>query len=98
MLDEVQPALAASVEVGPGIRCAFDYLEATLATDPDVDYSGEATTLVEFRLETKNGGTLLTVTESGFDSIPEEYRSESFLRNESGWSAQMENIQKHVDG
>src|SRR5438105_6476453 len=31
------------------------------AVDPKVDYSGEPTTLVEFRLETASGGTELTV-------------------------------------
>lgn len=68
------------------------------AWDPDVDYSGEPTTLVEFRLEEFDEGTRLTVTESGFDSIPEDYRAESFVRNEAGWTAQMDNIRKHVDG
>ena len=53
---------------------------------------------MEFRLEEQDGGTLLTVTESGFDALPEEHRSESFLRNESGWTGQMDNIREHVDG
>lgn len=76
----------------------FAFRWCPYATDPEVDVSGEPTTLVEFRLEEKDGGTLLTVTESGFDALPEEHRSESFLRNEGGWTAQMENIGKHVDG
>ena len=77
---------------------SFSFRWCPYAMDPDVDYSGEPTTLVEFRLEAKDGGTLLTVTESGFDSIPEEHRSASFMRNEGGWTGQMENIRKHVDG
>ncbi len=68
------------------------------AMDPDVDYSGEPTTLVEFRLKESGSGTHLTVTESGFDGIPEKYRSEAFFRNESGWTGQVQNIKKHVDG
>ncbi len=40
------------------------------AVDPDIDYSKEPTTLVEVGLEAKAGGTLLIVTESGFDAIP----------------------------
>ena len=68
------------------------------ATDPEVDYSGEPTTLVEFCLEDAGEGTLLTVTESGFDALPEDRRQELFLRNEGGWTGQMENIKRHVDG
>jgi hypothetical protein len=40
----------------------------------------------------------LTVTESGFDKIPESRRAEAFMRNEAGWTAQMENVRGHVDG
>ena len=40
------------------------------AVDPKRDYSKEPTTLVEFRLEEADGGTLLTVVESGFDQVP----------------------------
>jgi uncharacterized protein YndB with AHSA1/START domain len=40
------------------------------AIDPTIDYSKEPTTRVEFRLERKGPGTLLIVTESGFDAIP----------------------------
>lgn len=68
------------------------------ALDPDKDYSGDPTTLVEFRLKDVEGGTHLTITESGFDALPEELRSESFLRNEGGWTIQVENIRAHVDG
>lgn len=68
------------------------------AIDPRVDYSGEPTTLVEFRLEEVEGGTRLSLTESGFDALPEDVRGETFLRNEGGWTGQMENIRRHVDG
>ncbi len=68
------------------------------ATDPEFDYANEPTTLVEFHLEQAGDGARLTVTESGFDGIPEDRRSEAFMRNEGGWAGQMENIQRHVDG
>src|SRR6266705_1204256 len=42
------------------------------AIDPAVDYSAEPTTLVEFRLEPKAGGSILHLTESGFDAIPKD--------------------------
>src|SRR5262245_12051307 len=40
------------------------------AVDPAADYSREPMTLIVFQLEDAAGGTLLTVVESGFDSIP----------------------------
>ena len=60
------------------------------------DYSNAPATLVEFRLEPTKGGTLLTLTESGFDQLPADFREEAFRRNDGGWSQQMENIEKHV--
>jgi hypothetical protein len=66
------------------------------AVDPNVDYRSEPPTLVEFRLEAKDGGTVLTVTESGFDAIPQGRRFEAFRMNERGWAEQMKNIERHV--
>ena len=68
------------------------------AVDPDVDYSQEPMTLVEFRLAEAPEGTLLTVVESGFDRIPAARRNEAFRMNDAGWSAQVENIERHVAG
>ena len=68
------------------------------AVDPKVDYSAEPATLVEFRLEEAEGGTRLTVVESGFDKLPPGRREEAFRGNERGWTIQMENIKRHVDG
>ncbi len=60
------------------------------------DYTNAPTTLVEFRLEPTKDGTLLQLTESGFDKLPADMREEFFRRNDGGWSQQMENIEKHV--
>ncbi len=74
----------------------FSFTWHPYAVDPKVDYSQEPPTLVEFRLEKTAGGTLLTVTESGFDKIPKHRRAEAFRMNEGGWTAQLENIERHV--
>lgn len=55
------------------------------AVDPRVDYSQEPMTLVEFRLEQKADGVLLTIAESGFDRIPLARRAQTFAGNEAGW-------------
>jgi uncharacterized protein YndB with AHSA1/START domain len=66
------------------------------AIDPAVDYSDEPTTLVEFELSEGEGGTVLTVVESGLDKIPLARRATVFRLNTSGWDEQMRNIEKHV--
>jgi uncharacterized protein YndB with AHSA1/START domain len=66
------------------------------AVDPNVDYSGEPTTLIEFRLETAPDGTLLTITESGFDRIPPERRAKAFAANDGGWTMQTKLIEKYL--
>jgi uncharacterized protein YndB with AHSA1/START domain len=74
----------------------FSFTWRPYAIDPNVDYSHEEPTLVEFKLEQIPGGTLLLLTESGFDKIPSARRAEAFRMNESGWTAQMLNIERHV--
>jgi uncharacterized protein YndB with AHSA1/START domain len=68
------------------------------AIDPAVDYASEPTTLVEFHLAPQEGGTLLTIIESGFDQIPAERRDEAFRMNDAGWAEQLESIARHVGG
>jgi hypothetical protein len=64
--------------------------------DPHADITKEPTTLVEFRLEKTGTGTLLTLTESGFENLPENIRLEAFRRNDGGWAEQMKNIEDYV--
>ena len=64
--------------------------------DPRVDYSIETPTLVEFRLDSTATGTLLRVTESGFDKVPAHRRDEAFRMNDGGWAQQMKNIDLYV--
>ena len=66
------------------------------AVDPAVDYSREQRTLVTFTLEDAAGGTLLKVTETGFDQVPPGRRMEAFRMNSAGWDGQIRNIQRHV--
>jgi uncharacterized protein YndB with AHSA1/START domain len=64
----------------------FSFRWHPYAIDPDIDYSSDPTTLVEFRLKPMGGGTLLTVTETGFDAIPKDRQFEAYRMNESGWA------------
>ena len=74
----------------------FAYRWHPHAVDAKVDYSQEATTLVEFTLEDAPGGTRLTIVESGFDRVPPARRAEAFRMNEQGWSEEIANIERHV--
>ncbi len=75
---------------------SFSFRWQPTAVNPDVDYSADPTTLVQFDLEATAEGTRLTITESGFDALPEVRRQEAFLRNEGGWTQQLKNIENHV--
>ena len=68
------------------------------AIDAAVDYSKEPTTLVVFELEPAEGGTLLSVVESGFDALPASRRQNAFRMSSGGWTQQMNNVAEHVAG
>ena len=66
------------------------------AVDSKTDYLAETPTLVEFRLEKTATGTLLSLTESGFEKIPGHRLADALRMNEGGWTEQMKNIQSYV--
>jgi len=74
----------------------FSFTWHPYSVDPDIDYSKETPTLVEFTLEKTERGTLLVLTESGFDQVPSARRLEAFRRNDGGWTEQMTNIESYV--
>ena len=75
----------------------FAYRWHPYPIDPKVDYSAEPTTLVEFTLEEVEGGTALTIVESGFDRIPLTRRAEAFRMNDNGWTGQIKQLAKYVE-
>jgi uncharacterized protein YndB with AHSA1/START domain len=74
----------------------FSYRWHPYAIDPAVDYSAEPTTLVEFILEDSEGGTAVTIVETGFDRIPLARRDEAFRMNDQGWAGQIKNLERYV--
>jgi len=74
----------------------FSFRWHPYAIDPDVDYSGEPTTLIELTLDEVPGGTRLTVVESGFDRVPLARRAKAFEMNEKGWAGQMKAIEAYL--
>jgi uncharacterized protein YndB with AHSA1/START domain len=74
----------------------WPHVQSFEKTGKPADYSNAPRTLVEFRLESIPGGTLLLLTESGFGCLPAGWRSEAFRRNDGGWTEQVKNIESHV--
>jgi len=74
----------------------FSYGWHPYAVDPAMDYSSEPMTTVEFHLADADGGTLLTIVESGFDKVPAARRAEAFRMNDGGWAEQIKNIEQYV--
>lgn len=74
----------------------FSFRWHPYAIDPNIDYSSETPTLVEFQIVPTGNGTKLTVIESGFESIPAARREEALRMNSGGWSEQIKNIHAHL--
>ncbi|HEU4586793.1 MAG TPA: SRPBCC family protein [Gemmatimonadaceae bacterium] len=84
MVERVEPMRLLAFRWHPGVP------------DPNADLSKEPTTLVVFELEERPDGTLLTITESGFDGIPLARRAEALEGNAEGWEAQLMLIGKYL--
>ncbi|MHA6129564.1 SRPBCC family protein [Pseudomonas fluorescens group sp. PF-1] len=74
----------------------FSFRWHPYAVEPGFDYSQEPTTLVKFELEDMENGTLLKVSESGFDHIPQTRRLKAFRMDSRGWDEQMSNIEQFL--
>lgn len=61
------------------------------------DFVTSPATLVEFVLEEHPDGTLLTISESGFDAIPLDKRAKAFASNDEGWTIQGQLIGKYLE-
>jgi uncharacterized protein YndB with AHSA1/START domain len=83
------PFDARILTVRPESLLAFDWPAYT--REDGVLYD-EPWTRVEFRLEAEGEGTRVTVTESGFDRLPERVRTAARDGNDEGWRVQLLNL------
>ncbi len=65
--------------------------------DPNVDYTREPMTTVTFTLRPSNGGTEITVTESGFDAISLARRAKVYQDNSQGWTEVLVWLKNHAE-
>ncbi|MEO8328940.1 MAG: SRPBCC domain-containing protein [Candidatus Nanopelagicales bacterium] len=54
-------------------------------------------TYVEFALEPTASGTRLTVSESGFAQLPDEWLESSYQGNVEGWRAELSKLEPYLD-
>jgi uncharacterized protein YndB with AHSA1/START domain len=74
----------------------FSFRWHPFAIEEGVDYSHEPMTTVTFTLDAVNDGTLLTITETGFEGVPLARRLDAFEANVEGWTAQIALVEKYV--
>lgn len=74
----------------------FSFRWHPFAVDPGKSYESEPMTLVSFHLADAEGGTRLTITESGFDQLPIERRQSAIEANAGGWEHQSTLIAKYL--
>jgi uncharacterized protein YndB with AHSA1/START domain len=63
---------------------------------PEEDLAQEPKTLVTFQLEEADGGTTVTVTETGFDQLFASRRARVFAENDEGWKIQSEALARYL--
>jgi uncharacterized protein YndB with AHSA1/START domain len=69
----------------------------TLRWQPDKLYPA-MTLVTTFMLEAENGGTRVTIIESGYEAIPTDERQEWLDATGGGYSMSMENLKAHLEG
>jgi uncharacterized protein YndB with AHSA1/START domain len=83
------------VEMQPESRFAWRWTPGDPKDGP-ADPQDQPTTVV-FELEEVEGGTKVTVTESGFNNISVARRPKAIKSNTQGWEIQMQNLRDHVE-
>lgn len=66
------------------------------ASKSDTPLDAGPSTLVEFKLEEADGGTRVSVVESGFASFPEEEYEQAIGGNETGWDSELSDLVEYV--
>ena len=81
-------------EVDAPRRFAFRW--DSITTNPGAPFDESLSTLVTFTLDEVVDGTRLTLVESGFAELPEQVQNKAFRENDSGWDAELEDLQTYM--
>jgi uncharacterized protein YndB with AHSA1/START domain len=79
----------------PERRLAFRWVHSDT---PEAPKDEDPMTLVEFRLVAKGDATEVTITESGFEALPDAKRGEALRSNAEGWDIQAGNLVDYLAG
>lgn len=69
----------------------------TLRWYPDTDYP-TLTLVTSFRLQAENGGTAVTIHETGYEALPDAIRQKWMDDTQSGYSDSLAILKSHVEG
>ena len=83
--------LQATIEVINPLR------QFTLRWQPDKTYPA-MTLVTTFMLEEENGGTRVTIIESGYEALPDDLRQQWLDQTGVGYAGSMENLQAYLEG
>lgn len=75
-------------------RFAFRWYAGEHETSTEMNASNS--TVVEMELTPVEGGTRLTVTESGFAGLAPELQSAEYAENSSGWDVELRELVEHL--
>ena len=89
-----QPFFMEVMEMVPEKRFSWRWHPGSLK--PGEDLSSEPMTLVEFLLEDAEGGTLVTVVETGFDRLFADRQSRVYRENAEGWDIQVAALERYL--
>lgn len=83
--------------LGATIEVLDEPREFTVRWDANADYPA-VSLLTSFLLVEENGGTRVTIRESGYENVPEAERQEWFDATAGGYTLSMENLKAHLEG
>lgn len=75
----------------------FSFRWHPLEAQPKAQGGDGPSTLVEFTLEDSQGGTKVTVVESGFSKLPVAERQRSYDSHDGGWGIQVQRIRAYAE-
>jgi uncharacterized protein YndB with AHSA1/START domain len=81
------------VAIEPKTRFAYRWWPGTCSV---AEIDDTKSTLVELLLSDKGEGTLVTVRESGFTSLPDDWAGYSYGQNDEGWAECLTMLEKYA--
>ena len=92
---EGYPWRAQVVAVEEPHRLAYEWVPGSDGGDDE--FNAGLRTTVEFQLQEEGDGTRVTITETGFDKVPEARRESALRDNTGGWDEQADTLREYAE-